>query len=136
MIRRMDFRCQRHGYFEASESLHAPVSQTWPCPECGEQSAKVYLKAPMIGKISSGQFVVDFPGGHTLLRDDVEERISRPEPAPFENDPGFAERIVDRAIEKAYRREQGQLPQVAPAAPSESEQKVVEAALAKAGMTV
>lgn len=109
-LRRMDFHCESHGFFEGSEPIAAPVSQTMPCPECGIESAKVWLKAPSIGKIEGGEFVVDFPGGHTLTRDECERRISEKPGVPFANDPDYAERIYSNATIRAYKREHGEIP--------------------------
>jgi len=134
-LRKMDFHCPAHGFFEASEAINAPVSETWPCPQCEAVCPKVWLKAPAIGKIEKGTFVVDFPGGHTLTRDDAEERISRPEVLPFADDPGFGERMYDKAMLKTYMRESGQLPPREVAEPTAAEKKIIDDAVAKAGAT-
>lgn len=141
-LRRMDFHCPVHKFFEASEALSAPVSQTWPCPKCGVVSPKVWVKAPHLGKIQSGHgFVTKFPVGDPrkgkfveLPRDHCEELISREEGVPFADEPGFAERIFERALEKTYKREQGDLPPREERPPTDAEVKIVEKQLANAGM--
>lgn len=130
-MRAMDFHCAAHGFFEAREPFEAPVSTTWPCPKCGVAAAKVYLKAPSIGKINKGVFVVDFPGGHTLTRDDVEERISRKPGVPFESDAGFRDRVAQK-VEKVLQMEAaGTLPPARK--PTDEQAKVMEKHLAKTG---
>lgn len=128
-LRRMDFHCAEHGFFEGSEPISAPVSETMPCPECGVESPKVWLKPPSIGKIYAGEFVVDFPGGHTLTRDECERRISEKPGVPFANDPDFAERIYSNATIRAYKRELGEIPPRPQ--PTESEIKMLERELKK-----
>ena len=135
-----DFHCKAHGFFEAYVPLQTgtfragevPPTPPAKCPTCGADSKKVMLRAPTIGKIAGGTFVVDFPGGHVLTRDDVEERIQRKPDVPFADDPGFAGRIVDRAIERAHRRAQGEIPPRPE--PTEAEVKLMRKELAKQGI--
>jgi len=136
MMRRMDFRCDVHGVFEAVEPLHAPVSDRWRCPACGRSCIKVYLKAPMIGKIDNGVFVTDFPGpigadGRpsriTMTRDEVERRLAY---KPDDQHEFKISNIEDRIERLMAKQDAGELP---PAPEPTPEQRgVIEKALKSA----
>jgi hypothetical protein len=141
MMRRMDFRCDVHGVFEAVEALTAPVSERWPCPTCGRSCVKVYLKAPMIGKIDNGTFVTDFPGPIgpdgkpsriTMTRDEVERRLDYRAPEPFSD--AHLERTRDQRADALDRliaaQDAGALPKRPE--PTQQQREVIEKALKSA----
>lgn len=134
MIRRMDFRCQTHGTFECSEPLSAPVSTHARCPICGLICPKVWLKAPMIGKIDGGVFVVDLPTGKpgsgqftTMLRDEAEARLAYEPPVPFADEKARKAELSERFDRLAAMQDSGTLPLRPEVAPKERE--VIEKAL-------
>lgn len=121
-MRRRDYRCTLCDYlFEYIDSIHDQVIEAMDCPACcGPSSARRQVAVPTIGKINKGVFVTDFPGGHTLTRDEVERRLDYKPPAPFEGDSRLTERLAERLEKVEAQMDAGALP---PPRPLTSEQR-------------
>jgi predicted nucleic acid-binding Zn ribbon protein len=47
---RYPFVCSTHGVFEIQRSIHEETPSVVPCPECEEESARVYEASPIVYK--------------------------------------------------------------------------------------
>lgn len=108
-MRRRDYRCPTHGLFEYLDDFGDAIHEALACPTCGSESHRQVARVT-IGKIDRGTFVTDFPGGHTLTRDEVERRLDLKPGVPFENDPTFTNRIAERVDRLMARQDAGELP--------------------------